>query len=423
MKRSKSSIPPLLSAAALALFSWANLAVGDDAPGSAPRVFLLDGPFMHAARQRLHSGDTNLAPALARLEREARQALSAGPFSIVNKKLTPPSGDKHDYMSMAPYFWPNPDSADGLPYIRKDGERNPDIGKISDHKVMDEMAGAVETLALAYYFKGDEACAAGAAQLLRVWYLEPATRMNPNLQYAQAVTGANTGRGIGIIESRGLTRVVDAIGLLAGSKAWTESDDRGLHEWFAKFLKWMRESANGRAEAAAKNNHGTYYDIQAVSFALFLGQKNLATDILKTAREKRIAVQIEPDGSQPLELVRTKAWGYSVGNLSGLMLLATLGDDVGVDLWNYHTKDGRSIRKALDYLTPFAFDEKKWSYQQLGEWPPQMLYSSIRKAALKYPDAQYQSLVSKLPKVELENRSNLLSPKPGGQELAEKKAP
>ncbi len=229
-------------------------------------------------------------------------------------------------MSQAPYFWPDPKSPNGLPYIRRDGERNPEINKLPDHRVMDDMVAAVHTLALAYYLKGEEAHAAKAAALLRAWFLDAATRMNPHLEYAQAIPGVNTGRGIGLIETRGLTRVVDAVGLLAGSKAWTREDQRGLEEWFAKFLKWMRESRHGREEAAAKNNHGTYYDIQTASFALFIGEKKLAKDILRAAREKRVAAQVEPDGSQPLELARTRAWSYSVGNLDGLLVLAALGE-------------------------------------------------------------------------------------------------
>src|SRR5262249_17228397 len=163
----------------------------------------------------------------------------------------------------------------------------------------------------------DEAYAVRAAQLLRVWFLDPATRMNPNLQYAQAIPGVNTGRGIGLIETRGLAQVVDAVGLLAGSNALTGADQRGLQEWFAGFLRGMVKRKNGRDEAAAKNNHGTYFDLQAASFALFLGRNELAVNILQSARQKRIATQIEPDGRQPLELVRTKAWSYSVGNLQG----------------------------------------------------------------------------------------------------------
>ena len=231
--------------------------------------------------------------------------------------------------------------------------------------------------------------------------------MNPNLEYAQFIPGVNTGRGIGLIETRGLTRVVDAIGLLAGSKSWTTADQRGMEDWFQKFLQWMLESKNGKDEAAAKNNHGTYYDVQVVSFALFLGKEDLARKVLEAARSKRIALQVEPDGRQPLELARTKAWSYSVGNLDGLMSLARLGENVGVDLWNFRTADGRSIRAALDYLTPFAFGEK-WPYQQLGEWPPQMLFPLVRRAAEHYKDAPIQRTRAKLPPLQPDARTNLL---------------
>jgi hypothetical protein len=375
-----------------------------------PRVFLLDAQQIKEAKNRIRAGEQNISAAWAKLKAEAQKALSTGPFSVVTKGPAPPSGDKHDYMSQAPYFWPDPKSKNGLPYIRRDGERNPEINQITDHRSLDQMEAAVETLALAYYFSGDEAYADKATRLLRAFFLDPATRMNPNLQYAQFIPGVNTGRGIGLIETRGLTRVIDSIGLLAGSRAWTKADQRGLENWFGEFLRWMQESKNGRDEAAAKNNHGTYYDVQVTSFALFLGKQDLAKEVLQTARQKRIALQIEPDGRQPLELVRTKAWGYSTGNLDGLMLLARLGENVGVDLWHYQTPDGRSIRHALDYLVAYAMGERKWPYQQLGEWPPQMLFPLIRRGAAKYGNEPYRSVLAKLPRIEASDRMNLLWP-------------
>ena len=347
-----------------------------------------------------------VTPALAKLESDAQKALTAGPFSVTTKSVTPPSGDKRDYMSQAPYFWPDPKSPNGLPYIRRDGERNPEIEKINNHRVKDQMEAAVETLALAYHFKRNETYAEKATQLLRTFFLDPETRMNPNLQFAQGIPGINTGRGIGLIETRGLTKVVDAIGFLQGSKAWTSADQKGMETWFRDFLQWMLESKHGRDEAAARNNHGTFYDAQVVSFALFVGKRDLAKSVLEAAKHKRIAVQIEPDGRQPLELERTRAWSYSVGNLDGLMQLARLGERLGVDLWNYETTDGRSIRKALDFLIPFALGEKKWSYQQLGAWPPQMLFPLIRRAAPHYSD---DGLLAKLPALSADDRSNLFS--------------
>jgi len=375
------------------------------------RVFLLDGKHLQTVRERIRAGDQSLVPALSRLERDMKEAMAATAFSVVDD-VVPASGDRHDYMSQAPYFWPNPDTTNGLPYIRRDGERNPEIGKFPDHRRMDEMVDAVETLALAYFFTGTEDGAAKAAQLLRAWFLDPATRMNPHLQYAQGIPGLTTGRGIGLIETRGLTRVVDAIGLLEGSKAWQEADQRGLEEWFSQFLQWMQESKNGRDEAAAKNNHGTYYDLQVASFALFVGKRDLAATVLQTAGPKRIGSQIEPDGRQSLELARTKAWSYSVGNLSGLMTLARLAENVSVDLWHFQTPDGRSIRKALDYLVPFALGEKKWPHQQLGGVSREALFPLIRKAALKYPEGPYRDMLMKLPAPEADRRSTLLQAQP-----------
>jgi Alginate lyase len=398
----------------LAILSHLVMSVpAEETNSSSPlRVFILNAGELEQSKQRLAKGDKLLMPAMEKLERDAKECLTAGPFTIVNKKGTPPSGDKHDYMSQAPYFWRNPNTSNGLPYIRRDGERNPETRNFSDRKRIDEMASAVETLALAYYFKGDEAYATKAAELLRIWFINPETRMNPNFEYGQAVPGVNTGRGNGLIEARFLARIADAIGLLAGSKSWKDDDQKAVEKWYSEFLKWMQESRIGREEANAKNNHGTYYDVQAVTYALFIGKKEWAKEILETAKTKRIALQIEPDGHQPLETQRTKGWGYSVGNLQGLMTLATLGENLNVDLWNFQTMDGRSIRKALDYLIPFACEQKKWPYQQIGEWPPEMLFPLIRKAAEKYPDQRYKSLALKTGKVDPTSRNNLLRPPP-----------
>ena len=406
----------------LLLLFWAILAVcaGDqlaragrssDAPpqASPPQVFLLDAKQLEKARAAIHDGDKRVESAWLKLQRDAQKALGEGPFTIINKGVTPPSGDKHDYMSQAPYFWPDPNKPSGLPYIRRDGERNPEINKITDHKSIDDLENAVETLALAFYFKRDEAYASKAVQLLRTFFLDPATRMNPNLEYAQYIPGVNTGRGIGLIETRGFTRVVDADGLLKGSKALTKEDERGVKDWFGKFLQWMLESKNGREEAAAKNNHGTYYDVQVASYALFVGRNDLAKQTLEQAKQKRIAAQVEADGRQPLELARTKAWSYSNGNLDGLMQLATLGQRVGVDLWNFQTRDGRGIRKALDFLTPIALGQKKWEYQEIeGGVKPETLFSLMRRAGAVYQGKAYQTMMAKVPDVAANDRSRLL---------------
>lgn len=372
----------------------------------APRVFLMKPGTLASIKQKIQAKDRTYDAALATIDRAATKSLSGGTFSVISKSVTPPSGDKHDYMSQAPYFWADPEKKEGLPYIRRDGERNPEINKITDHKSLDDMIAAVDTLSLAYYLKGDEAHATKAVQILRAFFLDPETRMNPNLQFAQGIPGITTGRGIGLIETVGLTRVVDSIGLLEGSRALTESDRKGLTAWFAAFLKWMQESKNGQDEAAAKNNHGTYYDLQIASYALFVGRRDIAKSILEAAKVKRIARQIEPDGSQPLELERTKAWSYSVMNLRGMMQLAVLGERVGVDLWSFETKDGRSIRRAMDFLYPYSLGEK-WSYKQIGGFQPQIFFPIMRMAAAHWSDEKFKTMRAKIPAVEPSDRDFL----------------
>lgn len=354
-----------------------------------PRVFLLDAAKL--VRIRNGAGQDLAAQAVVRAaEDEATRVIHQGPFSVTQKAIAPPSGNKHDYMSQAPYFWPDPGKPNGLPYIRRDGQRNPEIRKITDHDEFGEMGHDARALALAYFFTGNVAYADRAALLLRTWFLEPATRMNPNLEFGQGIPGINTGRGIGIIESRSLLDVTEAAGLLAGAPSWTPGDQKGLETWLTQYLAWMRTSEKGKAEDAAKNNHGTWYDLQVADFALFLNDRKLAINTLKGVNTRRIPIQIEPDGRQPLELARTNAWGYSNGNLDGLTQLAALGSEVDVDIWDFRTSDGRSIRAAIDYLLPYALNKKKWEYPQISGFNADSLLHSLQRAAAAYKDTSYE---------------------------------
>ena len=286
-------------------------AVRADEP--APRLLLVDGQALLDARRRA-SSDERIQRAVDELRREADEALNAGPFSVTNKDVEPPSGDKHDYMSVGPYWWPNPDTDDGLPYVRRDGEVNPQRDDY-DSRPMSQMTSAVESLTLAWAMTRHEPYAQHAAKLLRAWFLDDATRMNPHLRFGQAIPGRTQGRGIGIIDTHRLLFIVDAAVILRSSNAWTDADHTALKQWFGQYARWLRESGHGRSAAGARNNIGTWYDVQAVTFALFAGQVEPAREILQRAKAKRIASQIEPDGRMPHELARTRSFDYTSFNL------------------------------------------------------------------------------------------------------------
>ncbi len=375
-----------------------------------PRVFVLNSKILSERKARIFDKtktDNPYKEAIEKIEKDAKAVLKTEILSIITKTANPPSGDKHDYMSQAPYFWRNPNTADGFPYIRKDGERNPEIKRFPDHELSATMIQTVEKLAIAYYFTEKEEYAARAIEILRMWFLDSKTKMNPNLNFAQAIPGLNTGRGIGIIETAEFTRVVDSIGLMSGSKSWKKEDQAGLEAWFARYLEWLTTSKNGLDEAAAKNNHGMFYDVQIVSFALFTGKTDFAKKQLEQVSKKRIEKQIESDGGMPLELERTKSWNYSNFNLDALLRLAEMGENIGVDLWNFQEKDGSGIRTAIEFLSPFLNPENKWKYQQIEGFEAEKLLPLMRRAARKYTDEKFMKMMETVPKVPAKD-SNLL---------------
>ena len=389
-----------------------GIALAGSSAGSQPppRVFLLQPDDLVETRRRLQANDASLLPVLNKLKRDADDALNGGTFSVVHKELAPPSGDKHDYMSIAPYWWPNPNTPNGLPYVRRDGEVNPERDQTSDRRRLDNLVKGVKTLALGYFFTGRDDYAAHAARLLRAWFLDDTTRMNPHLRYAQAVPGRNLGRAVGIIETHNLPELVDAAGLLGLSKSWRSEDQRGLQKWFDAYLAWLRESPEGSAEAKAQNNHGTWNDVQIAAFALFLDKRDIARKVLSEMPEARITKQIEPDGRQPRELERTQAWSYSLFNLEALFNGAALASKLGIDLWSYESPDKRGIRKALDWLAPYATGERKWNHRQISGVRPEKLAPLLRRAAVRYREPAYEKTIGKLLKGTETERWRLLYP-------------
>jgi hypothetical protein len=331
----------------------------------APRTFNHPAAALVSIRAELARGDARLAPVLTQLRTDADSLLTRRPASVMDKTKTAASGDRHDYFSFAPYWWPDPAKPTGLPYIRRDGQVNPVSRQGTDRTALAETCDAVETLGLAFWFTGDERYARQAARFTRVWFLDPATRMNPNLEYAQAIPGINDGRGIGIIESRHLVGLIDGLALLAGSPAWPAADAAAFSTWLGEYFRWLTTSKHGQEEAAAENNHGSWYDVQAATLALALGRPDAAHSIIAAVPKNRLARQIEPDGRQPRELARTRSLNYSLFNVEALMRLAALGRRLGVDCWTFSTPDGRSLRAALRHLAPYVDPAKPWLQEDL----------------------------------------------------------
>jgi hypothetical protein len=342
----------------IALVACSHTASADTGP------FALSRQALKNTKAKINNNDPQVMPAYKQLLKDADKAMQFGPVSVMEKTHLPPSGNRHDYMSLAPYHWPDPSKPGGLPYIRKDGQTNPEVKEYKDKEYMPKLCDAVQTLALAYYFSGNGAYAQHASSLLRVWFLDTATRMNPNLNYAQAIKGVNTGRGAGLIDSRHFIKVVDGIGLLQGSAHWKPKDNDGMKQWFAGFLHWMQTSDVGRDEMDAPNNHGAWYDAQRLALALFIDSTQLAKQIVLSAMT-RLDKQMDDAGKFPREMERTISLHYTVFVMDAFFTIAQMAEETGTDLWAYTSPSGKSLKKGFDQLLPYLLQEKQWEGQQI----------------------------------------------------------
>ena len=364
----------------------------------------------HMKKIKKEAGDTSSLyyPAFHELMSEADDALTKGPFSVTYKKMVPPGGTKNDYMSQGPYWWPDTTKPDGLPFIRRDGIRNPQAG--IDRSQLGNMMESVQKLSLAWFFSGNEKFAERASYLLKVWFIDPETKMNPSLEYAQSIPGITTGRGIGIIDVRGMYTLVDAITLLEGSGAIDRTDMELIKKWFASLFEWLTTSNNGKDEDDYKNNHSVAYDVIVSSIARFLGNNDYAAKKISEMPARRIDPMIKSDGRQPEELIRTNAFGYSVSNLRNFFDAGEIGLKTGVDIFGYKNKEGGSLRGALDFLAGYIGREDEWEWQQIGGFrgSENNLGFLVRRAARIYKEPEYQKLWEKQFAEELKTDWNLL---------------
>jgi hypothetical protein len=350
-----------------------------------PRVFELNPAAV--AKAKAHPSPELLAQA----KKEADTAMKVTVVPITAKPQTPPSGDKRDYLSMGTYWWPNPDTPNHLPYVRHDGQHNPEAKNIPDHENFDRMVKAVHALALEYYLTGDTHYAVRAVEHLRAWYVTPATAMHPNMKYAQYIAGVNEGRGAGILDTRMLPQVIDAEGLLAASKDWTAADRAAFHQWLADYYVWLTTAKNAHDENNAPNNHGSWFQEQIAPIALYLGKTEDARKIEERVRDERIPSQIDAEGMQKLEMERTQSFSYSAMNLDALTTNAVIGERVGLDLYQPAKPGAPTILTAVDALMPYDA-QHKWPHQQISanrenSLCPALFHVAAHTKAAKYADA------------------------------------
>ena len=333
----------------------------------------------------------------ARVLKAANQYLKEQPITITASTSPRSAGGIHDFFSEGDYWWPDPANPDG-PYIQRDGMTNPN--NFVDHRrYLMRLSVQVPALAAAWRLTKDERYAKHAVKHLRAWFIDEKTRMNPSLQFAQAIHGRFTGRGIGIIDTIHLVEVSRAVEILKDSSSLNMNDLGGVIQWFIDYLQWMTTSKNGIDEREAKNNHGTCWVMQVAAFAELVGNQELIAYCRNRFKTVLVPNQIAVNGSFPEELRRTKPYGYSLFNLDAMATICELLSTPNDNLWTFTTSDGRGIGKAVEYMYPFIKNKKSWPLKPDvmydSEWP--MRHASLLFAGRALRRPEYIELWKTLP--------------------------
>jgi hypothetical protein len=285
-------------------------------------------------------------------------ALKEEPQTVTLFVCSRSAGGKHDFYSEGDYWWPDPKNPEG-PYVQRDGMSNPD-NFIRHRLIMIRFSQIIGSLAAAYKITGDQKYVRKALTHLNAWFVDSATRMNPSLPYAQAIKRKYTGRGTGIIDGIHLMEVAQGIRVMEKARCFDPKQLSAIKGWFTDFLEWLTTHQYGKDEMNALNNHGTCWGMQVASFAKLTNNKALLDFCRKRYEEVFLPNQMAENGSFPLELKRTKPYGYAIFNLDAMTMMCQILSDKDHDLWNYKTPDGKSIRKGIDYLYPFLADKSTW---------------------------------------------------------------
>ena len=333
-----------------------------------------------------------------RILKAAATAMNLEPVTLTTLRAKLSDGGPNDFYSNGDYWWPNPNTTNSLPYVQRDGQTNPE-NFTAHRQAVRQLSDAVAALGVAFKITGDDRFAKKSAALLKVFFLDEKTRMNPNLQYAQAIPGVSPGRGIGIIDTLHLVEIPKAVEAMEKSPAFPPEVLSGLKKWFADYVAWMTTNKNGHDEGNAGNNHAVAFWLQVAVFAEFADDgKNLA-ECQRRFTEVFIPEQMTNDGSFPAELRRTKPYGYSIFQLDNMVTLCQVLSTKENNLWNFTLPDGRNIHKAMEFMYPFLADKSKWprkpDVNAWEGWPARQ--PSLLFAGLTFDDQKYLDLWKKLP--------------------------
>lgn len=372
---------------------------------SQKNLLLLNEDNLIQIKEKIEKKDSFVMPAYEELLKKAEKALIINRISVVDKKMLPSSKDRHDYMSFGPYWWPNPDTRDGYPYIKKDGKVNPEMKADSDSPRLQKLAINTEILALAYYYTSDIRYAKHVAKLVKMWFLDEETKMNPHLRYGQAIPGQLEDKltSLGILESRQILRVLDAVTLIEDSNCLSNNEIKELREWIEEFTNWLYNDDFCYQEKHRPNNHGTYYDYQVAGYFIYLNENEKAEEILKAAQYTRLASHIGSKGQNFHELERTRPLHYSIFDLEALIGLAVYGDRYeNINFWTFDINK-TSLKNAIDYIIKYKNNPDMWLVKN-----EKVSFDSFAKTLIiatnKYNTDEYKKEIEKLWK---ENPKNL----------------
>jgi hypothetical protein len=363
-------------------------------------LFIVAGLCSHAAElpkalvsedeaEPIHSAITRkeawTLDAVRRLRADAEKRVREGPWTVTSDRPRDVNIDIHDYYSEAPYWWPNPADPNG-PYVRLDGQSNPNRF-VANKNALNAMSDAVFTLGTAAYLLDDARYAQRAIRDIHTWFINPKTRMDPNLEYAQAIPGTNDGRAVGILDGRVLIRAIQGMEFLSETGQWDARDEAAARKWFEEYLHWLTRSKKGDDEKHSGNNHASWWAAQVAAVSTFVMNHDDAQMAFNFYRDHIFPRQIRANSSAPKEEARIRSLSDSAFNLEAYTIICRVAQVQGVDLWTLKARNGATLAIVLDYLEPYLSDPKKWTKEQISEFPNDELYSlAFAGMGLKKPE-------------------------------------